>query len=164
MKKILVLAIILVFTASFADATLPVRERCSVNLKALMPAAKATLSEDGYAKLEQIFSNAKTLDNETATVGSVIFFEPALLPDLKRGDLKKVRQFLKTISDKRLVTIDVIGGGPRYKGGGLFRIAYSLEERTGADAGKKYYIKTQRRKWGETRLTGGSEYEIKLDK
>jgi hypothetical protein len=164
MKKILVLAIILVFTAAAADANMPVREKCSVDLTALMAAAKSSLSADGVEKLQQIFANARTLDNEKASVGSVFFLESALRPDLQRNDLKRVNKFLKLISDKRLVSVNVSGGSREFKARGLFRVVYSLEERTSADAGKSYHLKAQKRRPGETRTSGTNEYEIRLDK
>ena len=181
MKKILVMAIIVVFTTAVADATLAVREKCSVNLTALMVAAKSTLSEDGVEKLQQIFANAKTLDSEKASVGSVFFLGPALRPDLQRNEVTRVNKFLKTISNKRLVTCNVVGGGREFKGRGLFRIVYSLEESsvkksdetagvapagktdTGSPLGKRYTLKAQKRRPGETRMSGSNEYEIRLD-
>jgi hypothetical protein len=164
MKKILVLAIILVFTAAAADANMPVREKCSVDLTALMAAAKSSLSADGVEKLQQIFANARTLDNEKASVGSVFFLESALRPDLQRNDLKRVNKFLKLISDKRLVSVNVSGGSREFKARGLFRVVYSLQERTSANVGKSYHLKAQKRRPGETRTSGTNEYEIRLDK
>jgi hypothetical protein len=181
MKKILVLAIILVFTAAVADATLAVSEKCSVNLTALMAAAKSSLSGDGVEKLQQIFANAKASDSEKASVGSVFFFEAALRPDLQRNEVKRVNKFLKTISDKRLVTCKVVHCGQQSTGCGLFRIVYSLEESsvrksdeqagaapagkidTGVPTGKRYTLKAQKKRPGETRISGSNEYEIRLD-
>ena len=180
MKKILILAVILVVTVAAADANLAVSEKCSVNHAALMAAAKSTLSGDGVEKFQQIFANAKILDSEKASVGSVFFLEPALRPDLHRNEVKRVNKFLKTISDKRLVTCKVVHCG-RSKGCGLFRIVYSLEESsvkkndekagvamvgktdTGSSSGKRYTLKAQKRRPGETRMSGSNEYEIRLD-
>jgi hypothetical protein len=172
MKKILVLAIILVFTASFADATLPVREKCTVNLTELMAAAKASLSADGVGKLQQIFANAKVSGKDEASVGSIFFLVPALLPDLERNELTRVKKFLKLISDKRLVSSHIGGGGREFKGRGLFRIVYSLEERpmikgdekAGVPTGRRYGLKAQKHRPGETRISGTNEYQIRLDK
>jgi hypothetical protein len=172
MKKILVPAIILLFFASFADANLPVMEKCRVNLTELMAAAKASLSEDGVGKLQQIFANAKVSDKDEATVGSIFFLVPALLPDLGRNELARVKKFLKLISDKRLVSSYVSGGGREFKGRGLFRIVYSLEarpltkadEKAGVPTGRRYGLKAQKHRPGETRISGTNEYQIRLDK
>lgn len=182
MKKILVLTIIFVLTSAFTDATMPVRKKCSVNLTALMAAAKLSLSDDGVKKLQQIFANAKASDSENASVDSEFFLEPALRPDLQRNDIKRVKKFLQMISDKRLVTVHVVGGGRGYKGGGLFRIVYSLGEssmkksdekagvaltdsiKSGTNSDKRYYLQAQKRRPGESRMSGSSEYEIHLDR
>ena len=181
MKKILILAVILVVTVAAADANLAVSEKCSVNHAALMAAAKSTLSGDGVEKFQQIFANAKILDSEKASVGSVFFLESALRPDLHRNEVKRVNKFLKTISDKRLVTCKVVHCGRQSTGCGLFRIVYSLEESsvkkndekagvamvgktdTGSSSGKRYTLKAQKRRPGETRMSGSNEYEIRLD-
>ena len=172
MKKILVLAIILVVFASFADANMPVRETCSVNLKAVMAAAESSLSPDGVEKLKQIFANVKVSDKDEATVGSIFFLVPALLPDLERNDLARVKKFLKLISGKRLVSSHVGGGGREFKGRGLFRIVYSLEarpltkadEKAGVPTGRRFGLKAQIQRPGETGISGTNEYQIKLDK
>ena len=182
MKKILVLAIALVFSASSAYATLAVRETCSSDRTAPMSAARASLSEDGVEKLQQIFDKASALEDGKGYVFSMFFFEPALRPDLKRSDLKRIRKFLKTISVKRLVTCNVIGGSSKFKGRGEFHIVYTLEERdvTEGDrkaegmpaaktyatalSGKKYFIEGHRIKKGEKRESGSRQFEIRLDK
>jgi hypothetical protein len=172
MKKVLVLAILLVFFASFAEATLPVMEKYRVNLTELMAVAKTTLSEDGFEKLRQIFANAKAAGEEEVNVGSAFFFVPALRPDLERNDLARINKFLKLISDRELVSARVTGGGREFKSRGLFRVVYSLEERplamadekAGGKSGKRYGLKAQKIRPGNTRVTGILLYQILMDK
>jgi hypothetical protein len=170
MKKIMVLAIMLVFIASFAEATLPVMEKYRVNLTELMAAAKSTLSEEGFGKLRQTFANAKTAAGEEVNVGSAFFFVPALKPDLERNDIALVKKFLKLISDKRLVSVNVTGGGRNLKRG-LFHVVYSLEESTltkddekaGVTPGRRYILLTEQHRSGGT-SERTVQYHILLDK
>jgi hypothetical protein len=174
MKKILGLAIIFVFIAAMADATLPLRDRYTVKRAGIMAAAKASLSAEGVEKLKTAL--AKQVEEELVTLNSIFFLENALIPDLQRNDSRRVKKFLKMVNDKRLVRGDIIGGGPHFKGGRTFRIVYSLEEsvmeksadktdgaKAGAGYGKKYYLKALKTKPGKSESPAEVKKEIRLD-
>lgn len=137
MKKILGLAIVLVLFAGVADATQAVRQKYTVNSSGLMAAAKSSLSPEGVEQLHKIL--AKEANGEQPVFYTAVFFELALRHDLMKDDVKKVKKFLKLISDRRLVTCTVSGGTGKFKGRGKYRVNYSLDIETpsGSDQNTK---------------------------
>jgi hypothetical protein len=180
MKRMLLLAIIFILTAATVEATLPVREKYSVDSAAMVAAAKSSLSDEGVAALQQALGNNTAKDK--AIFYSPVFLEPVLRVDLRQNRVKQVEKFLKIISDKRLVRCDVSGGSRGYKGRGNFRVGYALEVSAPGENGenvrveptdkrdkgpasaKIYYIHADKYRPGEKRSYGSSKMKIRLEK